>query len=158
MSLLTTRRAALLLPAALLLKGCASAPPPAPPTTLSLTIKAGPDQNPDPTGAPAPVAIAIYQLASSGAFGSTEFFALTNAPAATLGQDLIATESYVVAPGETKLVAHGLMAATQFLGVAVEFRDINHAVWRQVVPVTAHAANNLQLTTAKLNVTLAPAS
>jgi len=158
MSLLTTRRAALLLPAALLLKGCASAPPPAPPTALDLTIKAGPDQNPDPTGAPAPVAIQIYQLASAGAFGNADFFALTNSPAATLGQDLIATESYVVSPGGSQEVAHTLMTATQFLGVAVEFRDINHATWRQVVPITAHATNKLLLTTAKLSVTLAPAS
>jgi len=158
MSFVTTRRAALLLPAALLLKGCASAPPPAPPTTLDLMIKAGPDQNPDPTGQPAPVQIQIFQLASSGAFSTADFFALSNQPAATLGQDLIATESYVVAPGGSQEVAHGLMAATQFLGVAVQFRDIDHAMWRQVVPITAHTVNKLQLATAKLSVTLAPAS
>jgi len=157
-----SRRKALLIPAAMLLPaalaGCASAPPPPPPPTLDLKVSAGKDQNPDSGGSPAPVAIQIFQLAQSGTFETADVFALTNRTAATLGQDLLATESFVVAAGEMRDVQRALKIGTQFLGVAVLFRDIDHSVWRQVAPVAAHGLTTLNLTTAKLSVTLAPAS
>ena len=79
---LLTRRAALLGPL-LLLTRCGSAPPP--PPVLDLTIQAGRDQNPDPSGQPTAVAIRIYQLASPDSFNRADVFALIDRQAETLG-------------------------------------------------------------------------
>lgn len=155
---LLSRRALLLIPAGAALYGCASAPPPVPPTTLDLSIHPGANQNPDPQGNPAPVAVNIYQLATTGGFLGADVFALQNNAAAALGQDLLANESFVVAPNEPMKIHRELKTGAQFLGVAVMFRDIDHAMWRATAPLTLHAANALAVKIARLSVTLGPGS
>lgn len=49
-----------LLPGALLLARCA--PAPKPPPVLTLTMVGSADQNPDPSGNAAPVAVKVYEL------------------------------------------------------------------------------------------------
>jgi type VI secretion system protein VasD len=152
---MTTRRTLLLLPA-LVLARC-SPPPPPPPPALNLTIKAGADQNPDADGHPAPVAVRLFFLNASAKFERGDVFALTERERATLGEDSAGSEEFVVRPGETRVIAREPKKGVQILGVAVLFRDIDHATWRLTAPVAASGPTNLVLTTAGVKAVLAPA-
>ena len=136
-----------------LLAGCA-APPPAP-ATLSLTITGGANQNPDPSGHAASVAVRIIQLASAGGFSRADVFALINREKATLGADDLGSEEVLVSPGQTVTVSHPLKSGTNALGIAVLFRDIDHATWRLTAPVPATGEVKLRLITAGLAARLA---
>lgn len=146
-----SRRTSLLLPM-LWLARCGSAPPP--PPSLDLTITAGADQNPDPAGQPAPVAIRLYQLASDTAFARADVFALTDHESATLGLDDLGSEEIIIAPGERRSIVHPLKPGARILGVAALFRDIDRATWRAQAPLAEHGPTRLTLTTAKLRITL----
>jgi type VI secretion system protein VasD len=152
------RRALLALPATLALPlalpGCASPPPP--PATLELTLSGGADQNPDPAGKPASAAVRIFQLTSTAKFERADVFALIQREAATLGTDDLGSEEFVIAPGEKRLVSHELKNGTQFVGVIVLFRDIDHARWRVMSPAPATGPLKLLLTTAGIIATLVP--
>lgn len=139
-----------------LLPLAACGPTPPPPAVLDLSIAAGPDQNPDVTGRPAPVAVRVFYLAASAKFERADVFALTEREAATLGADSMGSEEFVLRPGETRAINRMPKSGVQFLGVAVLFRDIDRARWRAVAPVAASGPTKLQLATAGIRVTLAP--
>ena len=147
-------RRTLLLVAPMLLISCAEKPPP--PATLDLVIKCAPDQNPDNAGQPAPVAIKLFFLTASAKFERADVFALTERERATLGEDTAGSEEFVLRPGETRDIARKPKSGVQFLGVAVLFRDIDHAGWRAVQPVAASGPTKLQLDIKGIRATLAP--
>lgn len=130
-------------------------PPPPPPSSLELTIVGGPDQNPNRSGQPSPVVIRLYRLRNSGRFENGDVFALTDREAATLGDDLVAAEEIVIAPGETRTVTRAPEPGVQSLGVAVLFRDIDRAHWRAIAPIAPHGPTKLVLKTSAADVTLA---
>ena len=141
--------------AAMLLEGCGGKPPPPPPpAVLKLTVHAGKTQNPEQNGQPAPVSIHLYQLTATGAFEGADVFALSEHEAATLGADLLQSEAFNFAPGETRRFERVLKPGAQFLGVAVFFRDIDRAKWRAFAPLAASGPTSLTLTTSVLQVTL----
>lgn len=137
----------------LVLAGCASGPPPAP--TLDLIITGGANQNPDTSGKPASVAVQVYQLSSTGKFTQADVFALIDRAQATLGTDDLGSEQVLVAPGQTVTVSHPLKPGVNALGIAVLFRDIDHATWRLTTPVPTTGTVKLKLTTNGLVATLA---
>ena len=134
---------------------CSSPPPP--PPVLDLTVKGGPDQNPDTGGQAAPVVVHLYQLASTSKFDQADVFALTEHETETLGPDLLGSENFVLAPSAQRVVKHELKKGTQTLGVVVLFRDIDNAKWRASAPVAASGPTKLVLTIDKLTATLEPA-
>jgi len=136
------------------LSACASAPKPPPPPELDLTISAGPAQNPETNGKPAPVVIKLYQLAATGGFARADVYDLTTNEAKLLGQDLLASESLELNPGETQKIRRQLKPGAQFLGAAVLFRDIDNAAWRASAPLAANGLTALTLKTARLSMTL----
>src|SRR5262249_7628615 len=69
------------------LTSCGGAPPP--PTVAVVTITASADANPDAAGQGAPVAVRIYQLASTANFDKADFFQLYQHEQETLGTDLL---------------------------------------------------------------------
>lgn len=155
------RRHVLALPAALavpalLLEGCAAGP--APPAVLTLTVHGGADQNPDPMGRPAPVAMRLYQLGATGKFNQADPFALIEHEKETLGTDVLGSEEFVIKPSATQTITRTLQKGTQFVGIAVLFRDIDRAQWRATAPVAASGPSNLSLTISGLKATLAAAS
>ena len=125
--------------------GCASAPPP--PAVLSMDMVAGPDQNPDVVGKPAPVAIHLFQLSATAKFERADVFALIEREQQTLGTDGLASEEFVLSPNENRTIARELKHDTQFVGVAVLFRDIDHATWRAIAPVKDSGPSRLVLST-----------
>ncbi len=135
------------------LAGCATPPPP--PASLMLTIKGGADQNPDPGGHPASVAVRIIQLGSTAKFVRADVFALMNKEKLTLGADDLGSEEVLVSPGQTVTVSHPLKAGTNALGIVVLFRDIDHATWRLTDAVPTTGEVKLTLTTAGLVARLA---
>ena len=155
-----TARACRLLPAlslALPLWGCGAPPPPPPPAVMSLMIDAGKDQNPEPDGTPAPVAVHVYQLSATGRFERADVFALIDREKATLGSEGLASEEVVVTPGEQRTLKRELMKGVQFIGVTVLFRDIDHATWRVMTQVPDNGPIPLTLDISKLAATLTQA-
>jgi type VI secretion system protein VasD len=132
----------------------AAAPPP-PPAVLTLTIVAGPDQNPDPSGRPAPVAIRLFELNGTAKFERADVFALTEHEQQTLGDESQGSEEFVLRPGETRTVTRELKKGVQFVGIAVLFRDIDRSRWRVVAPVGVSGPTKLMLRVSGLNATLA---
>lgn len=150
-----TRRALVVLPSAfalLTLAGCA-AQGPAGPVALTLRVNAESNQNPDPTGRGTPVAVRLYQLADTGRFDQADVFALLTHEQETLGSDLLGSEEFVVRPGTNQTIARTLANGTRFVGIAVLFRDLEHADWRATAPV--RGAAHLTLTISGLKATLA---
>jgi type VI secretion system protein VasD len=138
------RRAMLVAPLALLVR-CGSSPPP--PPVLMLTIAAGSDQNPDPAGQPAPVAIRIYELASPGAFEQTDVFALIDRQTDTLGADYLGSQEVIVAPGQQQTLIRDLKSNTRFIGAIALFRAIDQATWRVDVPAAPSGPTRMTLAT-----------
>jgi type VI secretion system protein VasD len=151
---MTTRRSLLLLPAALVVARCA--PAPKPPAVLTLVVTGGAEQNPDPAGKPAPVAVRLYQLTATAKFERSDWTSLTEHEQATLGQDDAGSEEVVISPGQTLTKTIELKNGVQSLGVVVLYRDIDHAQWRAEAPVATSGPTKLALTVGKLAVTLKP--
>ena len=141
--------------AASMLAACASSPPP--PAVLELAVTGSAGQNPDPAGAPAPVAVRLYQLSSTQKFAQADIFALIEREQATLGSDLLGSDGFVLVPSEKRDVKQPLKAGTQVLGVVTLFRDIDRAQWRASAPVAISGPTKLVLDVGKLSVSLKPA-
>ncbi|HUB14296.1 MAG TPA: type VI secretion system lipoprotein TssJ [Acetobacteraceae bacterium] len=150
-----SRRLLLLLPAALLLARCG--PAPKPPPVLTLTMVGSADQNPDPSGNAAPVAVDVYQLTATAKFESSDWTSLTQNETATLGQDEAApAQQFVVGPGETQTKTFELKTGVQNIGIVVLYRDIDHAQWRAMAPAASSGPTKLTLNIAKAAITLQP--
>jgi type VI secretion system protein VasD len=148
---MTTRRA-VLAALALFATRCSSSPPP--PAVLTLTVIGGPDQNPDASGRPAPVAVRLFELNGTAKFERADVFALTEREQQTLGGDSQGSEEFVLTPGETRNITRELKKGVQFVGVAVLFRDIDQSRWRAEAPVAASGPSKLTLKINGTNATL----
>jgi type VI secretion system protein VasD len=147
-----TRRALMALITVIVAVGAA---PPPPPAVLTLTIAAGSDQNPDPSGRPAPVAIRLFELNGNAKFERADVFALTEHEQQTLGDEGQGSEEFVLRPGEKRTVTRELKKGVQFVGIAVLFRDIDRSRWRVVAPVGVSGPTKLMLRVNGLNAALA---
>jgi type VI secretion system protein VasD len=144
--LTTTRRALLALAVGGGLAGCAGKPPP-PPAILTLTIKGSANQNPDASGAGNTVAVQLYQLTATGKFQSTDVYSLISHEAAVLGQDEAgASETLLITPGQVLTITRPLKPDVVAIGIAVLFRDINHATWRLMAPVAPSGPSKVTVT------------
>jgi type VI secretion system protein VasD len=132
----------------------AAAPPP-PPAVLTLTIIAGSDQNPDPAGRPAPVAVRLFELNGTAKFERADVFALTEHEQQTLGEEGQGSEEFVLRPGETRTITRELKKGVQFIGVAVLFRDIDRSRWRAIAQVGVSGPTRLALRINGLSAVLA---
>jgi len=148
---MTTRRV-VLAALALLATRCSSSPPP--PAVLTLTVIGGPDQNPDASGRPAPVAVRLFELNGTAKFERADVFALTEREQQTLGGDSQGSEEFVLTPGETRNITRELKKGVQFVGVAVLFRDIDQSRWRAEAPVAASGPSKLTVKINGTNATL----
>ena len=119
-------------------------------------IVAGADQNPNASGRASPVAVRLYYLGASAKFERADIFALTEREKATLGEDSLGSEEFVLTPGETRTIDRVPKTGVQFLGVTALFRDIDHATWRAQAPVAASGPTRLRLDISGITVALAP--
>lgn len=140
-----TRRFAIL--SLLALGACSSAPTIAP-TTVQLGILGAPNMN---GGAPARVK--VYYLTESATFQSSDFFALFDAPEATLGSDLVSVSEFQLAPGRSVTDAQSFATAPTSIGVVAAFRDIDGR-FLAVKPLVPATANPVQVTLSGNSVSL----
>jgi type VI secretion system protein VasD len=125
----------------LLLAACAAPPPPPPPTSVNLSITGGSDMN---GGAPAQVK--VYYLASPAGFGTGDFFALFDTPEATLGADLIAVDTFQLAPDRTVTNSREFTTNPTAVGVVAAFRAIDGATFKALRPLTPNTRNPVTVT------------
>ena len=121
-----------------MLAGCPSSPKvPLPfiPVPLSIFIQANDKINPDSKGRPSPAKVVIYELKSPAAFESADFFSISQKDQATLGAEMLSREEFFLRPGDSKTLTRKGNAESGFIGVFVEFRDIDQTVWRAVTAV-----------------------
>jgi type VI secretion system protein VasD len=138
---------------ALLLLGCAPKKPDTPkPTMLDLRITAAKDANANAAGKGQPVQLSLYQLAPGNSFSQADFFSLQKDAAATLGKQLLGTETYSLAPGGAKIQTLKAADGTQFVGVAVAFQQIDSADWQAYKRITTGATNQVKISIGKQSV------
>lgn len=129
------------------LAACGSPPPPPPPpTVVHLMLKTAPDVNPTETGAGAPVLVRIYQLKSPAGFEKAEFFRLFNADTATLGQDLVKKDEYLLAPDSTKTVDIMPDPGVTALGVFGAYRSFQSVTWRGTAAIPPNKSTDVAVT------------
>lgn len=147
----------LLFTLALLLGACASDPPPVPPTLVELTLLSSERLNPTSLGTAAPLRVKLYQLKSTATFERADFFALFDKGSATLGAELVEEQELLLRPGETRMLELELDEQAGHLGVVAAFRDLDRAVWRQVVAVPRQQTSRMIITFDARSVVIAPA-
>ncbi len=89
--------------------------------------------NPDANERPSPMVLKVYELSSKNTFVTSDFFSLFDKAALTLEDDLIATDEFVVRPGQSYLHEMRLNGKTRYVGIVAAFQDIQNAQWRLVV-------------------------
>ena len=142
------RHLAATLAATALLGACASKPPP--PASVAGTIEASAQVNPSASRRPSPILVRIYELKSVASFNAADFMSLYQRDQASLAADMLAKEEFTLAPGETKSFAKTLAPDTRFLGVVGAYRDLEHARWRTVVPITPNQPQKVTVTAGEL--------
>jgi type VI secretion system protein VasD len=137
-----------------LLAGCAAPPPPVPPTVVNVTLNTTADANPTPVGVGAPLALRVYQLASSANFNAAEFFPLYNDDAGTLKSDLARREDFLLAPGASKSETIMPLPTVASIAIFAAYRDFQHAVWRGAADIPAHQTTNITVTAGRDGLTV----
>jgi len=103
------------------------------PTTVVLLLQAGDELNPTTDGYSAPVRVRLLELRSAAAFSRTDYFSLAERAAASLGNERVAEDEWLVHPGQTRELTRVLDPATRHLGLLVGYREIDRAQWRLVL-------------------------
>ncbi|WP_241495983.1 type VI secretion system lipoprotein TssJ [Paraburkholderia monticola] len=121
----------------LMLSVACKSPSPPPPTIVKISVVVHASANPDSSGRPSPVLVRVYELKSTAAFDSADFFTLYGKDQATLGADLNARNEFLLRPGESRSVELTVQQGTKFIGVVAAYRDIERTRWRAtaVVPL-----------------------
>jgi len=145
----------LLVVVALLCAACASETPP-PPTKVLLQFQAATDLNPSGSGQAAPVRVRLYELKSGAAFSRSDYFSLVDAPQTVLAADLVEQDELLIRPGEQQSLERTLDDATRLLGIVVAYRDLDSAVWRQLIPVKVNETSQYSITLAARGVSATP--
>lgn len=119
----------------MLAAACKSPPPPPPPTAVKVSVAVLASANPDSSGRPSPVMVRVYELKSTAAFDSADFFTLYGKDQATLGADLNAKSEFLLRPGDSRSFEQVVQPGTKFIAVVAAYRDIERSRWRATAPV-----------------------
>jgi len=90
--------------------------------TLTVSAQAQPGANPGSDGQERPLTIFALQMTGSGAFDSSDYFALQN-PSAALGSELVRAAQFVVTPGNVATKTLTMEPTTTVVGFVGRFRD-----------------------------------
>lgn len=145
----------LLLAVILLLTACASGS--APPTIVVLQFEAAADLNPAPDGQATPVRVRLYELKSGASFDRADYFSLVDAANTTLASDLLVQDELLIQPGQQLTVERQLDEQSRLLGVVVAYRELDSAVWRQLVSIPVGETSELDVSLGARAVSAVPA-
>ncbi len=137
---LRSRWGLLLLAAAL--SGCAATESKLP-VPYELAFDAGSDVNPDSQGRPSPVQITVYELTSTSAFQSTDYFALQADARKALGGDLLETQQLTLHPGTAETLRRPGHVGAKALGIVAGYRDLDGSQWRMLIDLPASRSTNI---------------
>jgi type VI secretion system protein VasD len=115
------------------------------PATLSATVAATEQVNPDARKRPSPVVVRVFELRAPTLFEQADFVSLFEKDQAVLAAEMVGREEFVMRPGESRPIAKPLAPDTKFIGVMAAFRELERARWRAVVPVVANKKNVLTI-------------
>ena len=115
------------------------------PATLSTTVVASPQVNPDARRRPSPVVVRVFELKAPTLFEQADFVSLFEKDQAVLAAEFVSREEFVLRPGDRKPINKPLSPDTKFIGVMAAFRELERARWRAVVPVVANKKNVLEI-------------
>ena len=104
--------------ASVVLAGCAGQGP-VMPAPYTVVITADDKLNPDRNGKPTPVQVKIYRLKGVTAFNSSDFFTMYEKDDQILASELVSKESFILQPGEAKVVLGKASVDERVLGVFV---------------------------------------
>lgn len=116
---------------------CVTSPPPPDPTVAHVTFVTAEDANPDPTGRASPTVVFVYALQPGAPFET--------APAEQILGGQLTDDSMkrvarmVIVPGKTIKKIFTLPDGSSDVGIAVAYRDIETAKWRELSPVTPNS-------------------
>jgi type VI secretion system protein VasD len=113
------------------------------PVPYAIELSADERVNPDANGRPSPIQITIYELSSSTAFGSRDFFALQSDAQGALGKELLNTDQMVLRPGETKTLQYPGSSEARMVGIVAAYRDLEQSQWRLVVELPEAQNTNM---------------
>lgn len=121
----------------MLMAACVSAPEQPDPTVAQVTFTAAEDANPDPAGRASPTAVYVYALQPGAPFATASSDDLLGGQVA---DPLIRRIAQVVmVPGRKSKKIFTLPEGTSDIGIAVAYRDIDTAKWREQVQVTPNS-------------------
>lgn len=143
----------LLLATVLLLAACASSPRP---TVVVMYIQAAADLNPSAGGQATPVRVRLYELKSGAAFSRADYFSLVDAASATLATDLVAQDELLIQPGQQLTLERTLDEQSRSLGLLVSYRELDSAVWRQLVSIPSNETTPLTVSLTARAISTAP--
>lgn len=106
-------------------------------TRLRSEVVAAENINPSRRGTPQPVKIHIFYLAQDEAFMQANFGQLVDPESGVPGDDVVRRAEHLIGPGETLALDDEFDEAARFIGVVVEFTQLDQATWRAVAPVPA---------------------
>jgi type VI secretion system protein VasD len=121
---------------------------------VTIVVTGSADQNPDASGAGAPVAVRIFQLTAVGTFERADVYALIDHEQQTLGTDDVSSEEFILSPSESRTLTVEPKAGVSAIGVTALFREIDQAQWRADAPVASSGPTKLVASIGKLTVTL----
>ncbi len=121
---------------------------------LEIDVTASPQINPDGEGRPSPVVSRVYFLKRPNRFEAADFFSLLQEERKALGDTLIGMEELRLSPGKRTTFIRELTEDVGWIGVIAAFRDIDNALWRQLVEVPPQRTSRLTLRLDALMVTL----
>jgi type VI secretion system protein VasD len=132
---------------ALALTGCNSSgsgrmPSALPEKTGAVTVRvtAARNVNPSAEGGAAPIAVSVFLLSGTGRFQQSDYFQLVENTASALGDNLKASDSIMLRPGESKIVTLNMVDEQASVGVVAGYQNIDQARWRASVPVRLNDA------------------
>lgn len=140
----------------LLLSGCSSSPekPEVPPTIVDATITVSAEVNPDVYSRASPIVIRVFELKSVGAFNESDFYDLFENHNSALGSDLLGSEKFHLNPGDVHTFKHNSSPEVKFVAVIAAYRNINQAIWRDSVAITANKTTQIMVVANKLTISV----
>ncbi len=114
-----------------LMMGC-----PKEPVRLNMVLAAGPNINPDPSGASLSVVVRVYQLKDKGRLEAADYNAIWKSDKETLSDDFLDRQERIVQPGTQEMLEIKASPMAAYIGVVALFRNPTGDSWRRIIRIS----------------------
>lgn len=121
----------------LFLSGCSSEPKSEPkPTTITISMFADPDVNPNVEGVASPIEIQVFELVDDSMLLSTDYHQIRDDYKKALKSNFVKSYDYALTPDQFKFIsALNINDETNYIGVVVHFSDPDNSEWKKTVKI-----------------------